>query len=242
MSDGWDTTKELADQHGISGLFVRLADDGDKVVGAFLGDPYPREMHWAPKSWKECPEDSCNLCVNGERPSLRVSINFYVLATKNLKIIEGGVMWFNDIVKARKNHGLDKTLFEIERHGAAHDTRTRYTILPKRDQPLTPELKQEIDGLRLYDLPKVLSGGGNNGKSHNSRAGTIDPRTASHFTARLKTLPVEAATTFVERFDVQRIRDVKAADEDSARAFIETLEIKYGPADSAAETEVDPFA
>ena len=48
MNKGWDQAKGLADKHtnSGSGLFVRLANDRDKVVGAFAGDPYARETHW----------------------------------------------------------------------------------------------------------------------------------------------------------------------------------------------------
>lgn len=43
MSNAWDQAKDMAEQHADS-LFVRLTGDGDKIVGAFLGEPYPREV------------------------------------------------------------------------------------------------------------------------------------------------------------------------------------------------------
>ena len=57
-------------------IFVRLANDGDKVVGAFLGDPLAREVHWNGERYEECPgpESKCSHCAESKRPSLRVSI------------------------------------------------------------------------------------------------------------------------------------------------------------------------
>lgn len=38
MASAWDAAKGLADKHASSGgLFIRLTNDGDKVVGAFCG-------------------------------------------------------------------------------------------------------------------------------------------------------------------------------------------------------------
>jgi hypothetical protein len=45
MSDAWERARKLADKHANQGsIFVRLANDGDKVVGAFRGEPHAREV------------------------------------------------------------------------------------------------------------------------------------------------------------------------------------------------------
>ena len=114
------------------------------------------------------------------------------------------------------------------------------------EEKLTPDLSQDIERLSLHDLPTVVSGGSDSfdsyDKGNGKRSGTIDPRTASQFMGRLKALPSEAVNTFVERFGVERIRDVQATDEDAARLLVETLEAAAAPADAAASAEVDPFA
>jgi hypothetical protein len=47
MGNSWDKARTLADQHASQGgIFVRLANDGDKVVGAFCGEPFAREVVW----------------------------------------------------------------------------------------------------------------------------------------------------------------------------------------------------
>ncbi len=247
MNNGWDQAKGLADKHtnSGSGLFVRLANDRDKVVGAFAGDPYARETHWTGERYEVCTGDGCSICSEGKRPNLRVSMNFYVPAERDLKVIEGGVTWFKDLLKARDKYGLDKWLFEIERHGAAGDPKTSYTILP--EEKLTPEQIKEIDALRLHDLPKVVSGGSDNFDSYDKGGSggggdTIDARSASQLVGRLKALPREAVDTFLEKFSVQRVRDLKGSDEKAAGAFIASLEAKYAQPQAGSNDEVDPFA
>lgn len=136
-------------------IFVRLANDGDKVVGAFLGDPLAREVHWNGERYEECPgpESKCSHCAESKRPSLRVSMNFYVPAEKAVKVIEGGSTWFKDLLKCRDKYGLNRWVFEVKRHRAAGDLKTSYTILP--DERLTDEQRGQLAALQLHDLWKV---------------------------------------------------------------------------------------
>jgi hypothetical protein len=47
MSNAWDNAKALAEKHAAAGgIFVRLQNDGDKVVGVFCGEPYAKEVYW----------------------------------------------------------------------------------------------------------------------------------------------------------------------------------------------------
>jgi len=180
MSNGWDHATDLADKHTNSGngLFVRLANDRDKVVGVFLGEPLARETHWTGEKYEECTGEGCSHCAEGKRPNLRVSMNFYLPAEKDLKVIEGGVTWFKDLLKARDKYGLNQWLFEVERHGAAGDPKTSYTILP--EEKLTPEQIKEIDAQRLHDLARVVSSGGEGFDSYDKgeKSETIDARSA----------------------------------------------------------------
>jgi hypothetical protein len=240
MTGGWDDAQKLADKHSGSGSghFVRLVNDRDKIIGAFVGDPLPREVHWTGERYDECTGAGCAPCGEGKRPSLRVSMNFYVPAERAMKIIEGGVTWFKDLLKARDKYGLDKWLFEVERHGAAGDTKTSYTILP--EEKLSGEIIAEIEAARPHDLAKVVGGeGGDRFDSYDRRGGSqaIDGRAASALVERLKALPRDAVDLFLSKFSIQRVRDLKASDQAAAAAFIESLERKHG----GATAEVDPF-
>ena len=119
MTDAWAKAEALSNKILESGgIYVRLANDGDKVVGVFAGDPYARQVHWTGSAYEECPGKDCGHCEAGTRAGLRVACNFYVLADRAMKIIEGGPRWFGDVLKVRKKYGLDAWAFEIERHGA----------------------------------------------------------------------------------------------------------------------------
>ena len=244
MGNAWDKAKSLADKHSSSGgLFVKLASDGDKVVGIFLGEPLAREVHWNGERYDECTGDKgCSHCTDGKRPSLRAAMNFYVPAEKAVKVIEGGTTWFKDLFKCRDKYGLDKWTFEVERHGGAGDPKTTYTILP--DERLSDDQRTELAGLQLHDLRKVYSGGEASGDfaSYDKATGDgpLDARVASELVTRLKALPRDAVDGFLKKFGVKRVRDMKATDEAAARAYIDGLEGKQKPA--ASTGEVDPFA
>jgi len=244
MSNGWDQAEGLMKKHATtsSGLFVKLAGHGDKIVGAFVGNPFPREVHWTGERYETCTGEGCAHCKKGDGAKLRVAFNFYVPSQKEVKVIEGSQTWFKDVLKVRDKYGLSKWLFEIERHGEAGDTKTTYTILP--EEKITPALLKEIEALRLHDLPKVISGGGDNFDSYDRAGSTepIDARTASQLVARLKALPREALDAFLAKFGVKQIRTLKAADEKAAQDFVESLEAKHAQPQAGSETEIDPFA
>ena len=241
MSSGWDHAQGMADKHSGSGsgLFVRLANNGDKIVGAFVGEPYAREVHWGGERYEECPAEGCGFCGEGKHPSLRVSMNLFVPADGDVKIIEGGVTWFKDLMKVRDKYGLGKWMFEIERHGEAGDPKTTYTILP--EEQLTKAQLKELDGLRLHDLPKVVSGGEDGFDSYDKGSSkAIDSRTASELMPRLKALPRAALDTFLAELGIQRVRDLKASEEKKAQALLERLEAENKPEEE--DTSIDPFA
>jgi hypothetical protein len=250
MSDGWHHAEELAEKHesASDGLFVKLANDGDKVVGAFVGEPYAREVHWSGERYVSCLGKGCSFCESGKKPSLRVSINFFQLPEHSLKIVEGGIGWFKDLVKVREKYGLDTWTFEIERHGEAGSTKTTYTILP--EEKLSTELQVEISKLTLHDLQSAASGKDDKEKKDGfdsydkskNNEGFIDPKLVKELIPRLKALPRAAVDELCEKMGVKKIRDVKASDADALVGFVERLETKHGGPRAGADEEVDPFA
>jgi hypothetical protein len=102
MGNAWESAKGLAEKHASSGgVFVRLATSGDKVTGVFCGEPYAREVIWTGERYE--PYDANNPAHQAEakRPSLRVALNFFVIAEGVMKLIEGGTQWFKDVLKVR---------------------------------------------------------------------------------------------------------------------------------------------
>ena len=222
----WDTAARLADKHANQGsLFVRLASNGDKIVGAFCGEPFAREVVWTGERY-ETYDASVHL---DKRPSLRVMLNFYVPADGEMKVIEGGTTWFRDVLKVRDKYGLDQWLFEIERHGEAGDPKTTYSILP--EERLEDTLRARIAEAELHDLAALSTGDGA------PTSGPVDPRAANEIFGRLKQLSRPDVDTFLEAFDIKRVRDLKAGDLPEAHALLDRLAAEQHP-----DGSIDPFA
>ncbi len=241
MTTAWEMATTMADKHANSGgIFVRLAANGDKIIGAFCGEPYAREVIWTGERYEQFDEN--NSAHQGKRPSLRVMLNFYVPAEGAMKIIEGGTVWFKDVLKVRDKYGLDKWLFEIERHGDAGDPKTTYSILP--EEKLDDEMRARIAAAEAHDLKSIGTGNdegdgrsSTSTKKSSNAAGPIDPRVAGDLVAKLKALPRSDVDAFLAEFGVQRVRDLEAKHETAARAFIDQLLAKQSQPE-----EVDPFA
>lgn len=241
MTTAWDLATTMADKHANSGgIFVRLAANGDKIIGAFCGEPYAREVIWTGERYEQF--DDNNSAHQGKRPSLRVMLNFYVPAEGVMKVIEGGTVWFKDVLKVRDKYGLDKWLFEIERHGDAGDPKTTYSILP--EEKLDDEMRARIAAAEPHDLKSIGTGNDDDGakastttKKSSNAAGPIDPRVAGDLVAKLKALPRSDVDAFLAEFGVQRVRDLEAKHETAARAFIDQRLAKQSQPE-----EVDPFA
>ena len=155
MSTSWETAKEMADQHSSANtIFVRLVNDGDKIVGAFVGDPYCREVIWTGERYERFDPD--DLVNTGNRVSLRVAFNLYIPAEDRVKIFDGGLIFFNDVIKIREKYGVAEWLFEIERHGQPKDVKTTYSVLP--EEKIGGDLRSRIAAAEMYDLESLDTG------------------------------------------------------------------------------------
>ena len=231
MNNSWDHAAGMADKHANSGgMFVRLTGDGDKIIGSFCGEPFPREVVWTGDRYETYDPD----VHTDKKPSLRVMLNFYVPAEHDVKVIEGGTVWFKDILKIRDKYGLDVWLFEIQRHGEAGNPKTKYTILP--EEKLDSAQLDEISSIGLHDLASLVDGNGNGDDP------PIDADTAAELVARLKALPRSEVNTFLEQFKVQRVRDLRKSDVEAARQLLGGLDARARRQAEPEQAEVDPFA
>ena len=237
----WQQTEEMAKKHDQgSSTWLKLGNDGDKAVVVFLGEPFPREVCFV--DGKYMPFDD-KLKAQGLKPSLRVALNVALYDTKEVKVLEQGVTFFKDLVRVREKYGIEKWAFEIQRHGAAKDPKTTYSILPEHQ--LTPEQLKEFQGLKLNDLDKLYSGGDESsslGSYDRKDEGVIDAGTAQAIATQLKTMPREAADRFCKKFGVARIKDLPTAQVEKARAFVEVLASEFAAPAPADSHETDPFA
>jgi hypothetical protein len=249
-SSMWQRTEEMAKKHdqGAS-TWVKLANDGDKAVVVFLGEPYPREVCFI--DGKYVPFDE-KLKADGLKPSLRVALNVGIFDTKEVKVLEQGVTFFKDLVRVREKYGLDKWAFEIQRHGAAKDPKTTYSILPEHQ--LSVEQQKAFQALKVQDLEKLYSGEEASeplgsydrrdaGKKEPEKKDTVvDAGTAQAFVTQLKAMPREAADRFCKKFGITRIKELPTAQVEKARALLEVLATEYATPPAASTPEKDPFA
>lgn len=240
MASAWDQAKGLADKHASSGgLFIRLSNDGDKVVGAFCGEPFAREVVWTGEKYETYDPKNPEHQLEGRRPSLRVALNFFVPAENAMKVIEVGTQTFKDVLRCRDKYTLTGWLFEIERHGEARSSRTTYSVLP--DRQIDAEFRAKLDRAELHDLESLVGDGPRSGaapsagKAAAPATGTIDAATAAGVIGRMKALPRDAVDQLLARFNVQRVREVRAVDVPALLAELERLE-------GGDVGEVDPFA
>ncbi|RJS14242.1 hypothetical protein DRW03_35310 [Corallococcus sp. H22C18031201] len=241
MANMWEQTAAMAKQHEQQGgAWLKLANDGDTAVVVFLGEPCPREVCFVDNKYVLFDEQ---MKAQGHKPSLRVALNVAVYGTKEVKVLEQAVTFFNTLLELRAKYGLEKWAFEVKRRGAPKDPKTTYSILP--DRQLTAEELAAFQALRLHDLPKLYAAeaasasGTASGTSSNAKVGElVDVKLAQGIATALKGLPREAVDRFLQKFSVQRIRDLPASKGEVARAFVDSLVAEYS-AEPAAD--VDPF-
>jgi hypothetical protein len=242
--DAWDQAQESFEQHrAAGGRFLKL-NDGDRVVGCFVGDPLVRRLVWNGSAYERYDED--NPAQKGKRPTMRMAVNFYVPSEGAMKVIDLNAMATEDVLKLRVKRPFNAWLFEIERDGKPGDTKSRLRIMA--DDTISPELRAEIAQADQHDLKALLdkddeddAGGGadddRRASSHRAPAdAAIDVDIAAELTSELKKLGPDAGRAFVKKFSIARVRDVKTGDLKAARAFIQSLQPK------SADSEVDPFA
>ena len=235
----WDRTEEMAKRHDQgSSTWLKLTDDGDKEVIVFLGEPCPREVVFLDGKYEPFTEE---LRAKGHKASLRVAFNVALYETKEVKVLEQGVVFFKQLLQIRSKRALNEWAFEVQRNGAARDKNTTYSILP--EHKLTPEEQAEFKALPLHDLEKLYGddGGESLGSYDRKGDGAVDPKTAQAIVQSLKALPREAVDRFCEKFGIARIKDLPAAQVEKARAFVETLEAEVNGKDNSND-EIDPFA
>jgi hypothetical protein len=235
----WEQTEELAKKHDAdSSTWLKLANDEDKAVVVFLGEPYPREVSFI--DGKYVPVDDA-VRAAGNKVSLRIAYNVALPETGELKVLEQGVVFFKDLVRVREKYGLDKWAFEVQRHGAAKDPKTTYSILPERQ--LTGEERKSLLAVELLDLPKLYAGETEKepGAADIEPSGPIDAKLATAIVTQLKAMPRQAVDRFLEQFELKRIKDLPAAQWEAAKAFVEKLVAEFD-APATTGVEVDPFA
>ncbi len=125
--------------------YVKLENDGDKVIGAFVGAPKIRESWYDPKTEKTEKFTSQHK-AEGKSPRVTFMFNFYRTKEGNkehiipvtppmMSVLQVNFKTYKLILKSREKFGLDGKFFEIERSGKKGDQQTSYSVLPDDDIP-----------------------------------------------------------------------------------------------------------
>jgi hypothetical protein len=227
----------MAKEHDQGGnTWLKLANDKDKAVLVFLGEPHPREVVFLDGRYTPFNDD---LKAKGHKPSLRVAFNVALYDSKEVKVLEQGVLFFKQLLQMRSKRALDEWAFEVQRHGAAKDPKTTYALLP--ESKLTVEERAEFAALSQHDLEKLYSdSSGDSLGSYDRKSGNVvEPKTAQAIVQSLKALPREAVDRFCQKLGIARIKDLPVAKVEQAQALVESLEAEFNLKDGG---EVDPFS
>ena len=235
----WERTEGIASRHdGGGGQWIQLKNDGDREGVVFLGEPYPREVVFVDGKY-ELFNDVHKAA--GHKSSLRVAINAALVETREVKVFEMGVMLFKELAAMRNKRPLEKWSFEVQRHGAPKDPKTRYSLLPE-DQ-LSAADQKAYAALELIDLA-ALYGDTDDGAlgsydasppaaAASKTSGQVDEATSRRIVAALKALPRADVDAFLAEFDIKRVKDLPASRVAAALAHVERL---------TTGDDIDPFA
>jgi hypothetical protein len=199
-------------------LWLRLVSDGDRAVVAFLGEPLAREVCFV--EGRSVPFDETQRAA-GKRPALRFAFDVALPDRGEVLVMEQGRAFYKNLCELRARYPLDQWLFEIERHGAARDSRTTYTIAPRKH--LDASERKALAALPRHDLARVVGARRDDG----SDATSVDATSARSIAAVLDTLPSEATRRFCAWFGIERVEDLPRGRLESALDRLIALEIEY---------------
>ena len=216
MNTKYDNTTQEADKSARSSSdpFIHLLNDRDSIVGAFVGNPLARKVHWGGQQYDDCLGIDCPYCRIGQAAQFRVSINLFVPEKNEMKIIEGGERWFRDLLKVRNKYGLDKWFFEVERRHDTSKSWPRYSILP--DRKISAAQLETIHSYKLHDLKAIFS--------RRDQTQCLDSEIVTEFTTRLNRLPSSDVAVFFQQLHVSNLGDIPATNESAARQLLGGLE------------------
>jgi len=226
-TDAWGDAKKVVDARTSGGLFVKLKNDGDTAVGAFVGDPHIRETFWTGKG-----TETYDPAVHGKdaKTSVKVKLNFFAPGA-GMRIFEMNTNIFKDVLIVREKYGLDKWLFEVKRNGAAGDMKTTYAVLPERE--MTKEELAELAAAEVLDLKEKAPDAAEFSDDEDDSGAVINAEQVAAFVARLRKADLADVKALLADFEITKVRDLPAP----AAAMFE----KQLAALEAGEDDEDPF-
>ena len=150
--DGFEGKMSKGGEGG-GGGFLRLVDDGDHALVAFVGEPVWHEIVWSGEAYEEY-----SLEQHGPRatakPSRRAAVAVYDFAESRCKVLDMAKSAQGAALAAVRKFSPEKWAFEISRKGAKGSTDTTYGVLP--DHELTPAELAAISAAARPDIHALL--------------------------------------------------------------------------------------
>lgn len=254
MTNAWDAAKEASDNIQ-TGSYVSLKNDKDKVVGIFLGDPAVVNTYYNEDTKQSEPYTDQHR-KDGKKVNTKFKFNFLVVDPRlgdeavqkgELKTYEATNATFKSILKNRDKYTLSY-LYEIQRQGAAGNTKTVYSVLPERG------MKEHeiafVSKLKIKTTEELLAGkeatndddsDANSYAKSKADRGPISGDDAATFMTRLKILPRDKLDAFLKRFGVAKVKELMHKDLQDAKMFLASLEGPPPNEPPKGAGEVDPF-
>jgi hypothetical protein len=233
-------------------VWLKLVNDGDRAVVAFLGEPFGREVVFEGNRYVAC---TAAHQAAGAEVKFRLGVNVAVLAGPVVKVFEMGVATFRDVVALRAKLGFDTWAFEVRREGKPKDQTTRYHVLPER--PLTEAERRWLVTATRHDLRALYARdaarpGGSApaagappprpaGATAPAAKRTISDEVAHALVAELRRLTGEGVQAWLKHCGIGRVRELPLDRVPDARAFLALLVKEQGGA-VAPPPSPDPFA
>jgi len=253
----YNTAKKHRDE-AVNTRFLRLENDGDKVIVHFIGEPYTRDVYWTGSKYlpwdAEAERRDCDRVWKFAQNVIVCSVENNAVKIVGVKIIEQGTKFFDNLLNRDAKYGVENSLFEVSRVGAKGDSKTTYNI--DFERKLTEAEKKMLLQAKLYNLPQVIENddAGSSGSPQNEKVENAPPPAADkndsvpdalisepeaeEIIAVFKGLPDPQGEgkKFCEEFGIARIRELKSSQLAEAREYLK----QYLKEEAPEKTE-DPF-
>lgn len=139
--------KDLAES--IGGNFLKLKDK-ESVYGMFRGDPREYNSLFVDGKGAEVPPGT-----PGSKFRFRINFLLKVGDEYQMKIIENGATFYNQMADLNDEYPLETTVVKITRKGSGRDD-TSYSILPILNATVSAETKAKLDAIPMFPLTPTM--------------------------------------------------------------------------------------
>ncbi len=142
MNNEWNEAIDAANE-ATGGMYLKLPNDGDSIVGVFVGKPIKRKVKWVEGSG----------FVQDDTGNWRFWLNLYVPAENSTKVWETSKTTMQAVGAALTKYG-EGCSFEIKRSGTGKET--KYGVM--YEDKLSDSVAKEIAQATEHNLAAIADG------------------------------------------------------------------------------------